>query len=162
MGLWYQPHDLVCWFVLWLCLYSASCPVSNPQILLCSIGLRPSTLSLWLLTVCLHSCYGKINVASFSPHGLNFSKRMFSHFLLFLNLLYGWYILNFENVSEFAAVFICYTSRNRKMGSGWCSWVHVCFICRPQSQKSHKVCRWKLVPHCSWYLLVAAGSFFGA
>lgn len=90
MGLWYQSHDLVCWFVLWLCLYSASCLVSNPQILLCSIGLRPSTLSLWLLAVCLHSCYGKTKVASFSPRGSIF----FSH------------ILSFENVSSIG-IYIC-------------------------------------------------------
>lgn len=160
MGLWYQSHDLVCWFVLWLCLYSASCLVSNPQILLCSIGLRPSTLSLWLLTVCLHSCYGKTRVASFPPHGsiflvISWALRM--SLISWLGLWFGdkvfWY---------FDAVLICYTSRNREMGSGGCSWVHVCYICCPQPQKPHKICRWKLVHHRSWYLLVAAGSCFGA
>ena len=66
MELWHKSGDLVCRLVLWLCHHCSSLFVCNPQVLLCTIGLCPTTLSLWIFLVCLYSSTGELLLFKFS------------------------------------------------------------------------------------------------
>ena len=69
MGLWYKPGDLVCWFILWLCHNYSSRVVYNSQIFLSPIWPCPAIMSIWLLPVYLHSCFGELSALNF-PHDI--------------------------------------------------------------------------------------------